>query len=150
MRDHRTMRLIALAACVWLMLSAAAHAQEVKPLLLSSFEPGGPDWVKGNFRVVAEHASHGRHSALLESSPKGYPGIQILDGAVLREGALDGVEIGTSETFDCGDLVTLSLTDEVDAGIDGLSVHEHGARAAFSLGACLFGALKSEIIAQDI
>ncbi len=62
-------------------VTVPANASE----LLSSFEPGGPNLVKGDGTVVARHASHGRHAFQVRSDGKSYVGLRIEEGRALRK-----------------------------------------------------------------
>ncbi|HUW57678.1 MAG TPA: glycoside hydrolase domain-containing protein [Planctomycetota bacterium] len=84
MRRLRTLRFVGCLVGICLMLSSGAGAQEATSFLLSSFEPGGPAWVKTSGQVVTEHATDGRHAVMLESNPTGYPNLVVEDGAALR------------------------------------------------------------------
>ena len=65
---------------------AAAGPQAAKGVeLLGSFEPGGPDFVKGDGQAVKEHATHGEYTLKVESDGKGYMGIHITNGRSLRK-----------------------------------------------------------------
>ncbi len=72
------------AAMVGQTFLSAAFAQDVRPFVLSSFEPGGPSLAKGG-TVVAEHATDGKNACLVESTPDGYPGISIDDPGALAK-----------------------------------------------------------------
>ena len=63
--------------------AAPAKASPSGPALLSSFEPGGPNWVKGG-TAVKEHATDGEYSCKIECDGKGFTGISIDDPAALR------------------------------------------------------------------
>ena len=64
--------------CAVLALAGVVRAEE-RVFLLSSFEPGGPDFVKGDGAVVAEQATEGKNSCKLESDEQGYRGLDISD-----------------------------------------------------------------------
>ena len=70
--------------CLVTAFLAPALAAELPPKLLSGFEPGGPDFVKGQGTVVQEHATEGTHSFKVISVQDKYAGIDITDGAPLR------------------------------------------------------------------
>ena len=53
--------------------------------LLSSFEPDGPDLVRGDGRIVTQHATDGQHAFQIRSDGRSYTGIQIVDGQALRK-----------------------------------------------------------------
>ncbi|MBM4032805.1 MAG: hypothetical protein FJ291_13595 [Planctomycetes bacterium] len=53
--------------------------------VLSSFEPGGPDLVKGEGKRVKEHATDGEHAFRVESDGTGYPGLEIAAPAALAK-----------------------------------------------------------------
>ena len=72
------------AAMVGQTFLSAAFAQDVKPCVISSFEPGGPSLAKGG-AVVAEHATDGENACRVESTPEGYPGITIDDAGTLAK-----------------------------------------------------------------
>jgi len=70
----------AIVAAAW----AAEERAEQAPLLLSSFEPGEPGWVKGDGTAVKAHATHGEFAREVANDGKGYAGIEINDPAPLR------------------------------------------------------------------
>ena len=65
--------------------STSRSTEEEGTLLLSSFEPGGPDWVKGVGKPVKKHATHGRYAYRIDHTGKGYAGITIDDPKILRQ-----------------------------------------------------------------
>ncbi|MGA2066337.1 MAG: glycoside hydrolase domain-containing protein [Thermoguttaceae bacterium] len=73
--------------------AATARGQTPQPLLgdssrvllLSSFEPGGPNLVQGDGAVVAEHATDGQHAFQVRSDGKSYAGLRIVEGRALRK-----------------------------------------------------------------
>ena len=77
-----------LTVALAVFLSAALVAEEEKPFLISSFEPGGPDVMRpksGQSRVVQDkaHASDGEYCLRVEGS-KEYNGVFINDAATLK------------------------------------------------------------------
>ena len=75
-------RFLSVTLIAWALAAPAAHAAD-RVFVLSSFEPGGPDFVKGNGDVVAEQATDGKNACRLENDEKGYRGIEIVDPAAL-------------------------------------------------------------------
>jgi len=71
------------ALFVVIALAAAPAAAAERVFLLSGFEPGGPDFVKGDGVVAAEHATEGQNACRLESDEKGYRGLDIADREAL-------------------------------------------------------------------
>ena len=64
----------ALAGFILLASISGGYADRV--FVLSGFEPGGPDFVKGGL-VVAEQATEGKNACRIESSDKDYVGLEI-------------------------------------------------------------------------
>ena len=85
---QRNATLVGLVAVAALLAAPPAPARgEPDPnglLLLSSFEPGGVDWVKGGERV-RRHATHGEHACKLHNAGKGYVAVGVSAPAVLRK-----------------------------------------------------------------
>jgi hypothetical protein len=79
-------RLIILSACVVLSLVAGPAAAAERVFVLSGFEPGGPDFVKGDGTVVPEPAlggTEGKNACKLESDEQGYRGLDLSDREAL-------------------------------------------------------------------
>ncbi|HUV39510.1 MAG TPA: glycoside hydrolase domain-containing protein, partial [Planctomycetota bacterium] len=86
MTDMRALGIIlAMAWCVLASSPREISAQEVKPFLISGFEPGEGAAVESAGTAVREHATEGGHSMRIESTPQGYPGIAINDRTVLAK-----------------------------------------------------------------
>ncbi len=77
-------RLSAGIALLCLLAVSQAFAQDPKPLLLAGFEPGAPNPFVGG-KVVADHATDGKFSAMLESTTDGYPTLTVTAPAVLAK-----------------------------------------------------------------
>jgi hypothetical protein len=86
-------------------------AGNLPPKLLSSFEPGGPDFVQGKGIIVAEHASDGTHAYQVTSQDNQYRGIEITSGAALR--LFPGYTLFKVDVFNPQDMV-VRLTARVD------------------------------------
>jgi hypothetical protein len=81
---------LAVAACeLAAVLQAAAEvtaaAKAQRCFLLSSFEPGGPDYAKGEGQIVHEHATDGRCAFRLPSDKAGFKSLSITDAKALAE-----------------------------------------------------------------
>jgi hypothetical protein len=77
-----------------------------------------------------------------------------LDGAVIDKGLLQGVQRRTrglgGQALDGDDLFALYLEGRIGAGEHRLSIHQHGARAAFRFVAADFGAGQAQVVAQYV
>lgn len=80
-------RFLAVLAAVGLFCAAcgAQEKDKAESLVISSFEPGGPDVVNTAGKPVKEHATAGEYALKLDSDGKDYASIKIEDAATLKK-----------------------------------------------------------------
>jgi hypothetical protein len=69
----------------WVLGADAAPASKPAMFVLSSFEEGGPDFVKGDGQVLAEHATDGKNACKLTSDKTGFHKIYVDDRTALAQ-----------------------------------------------------------------
>jgi len=77
--------------------------------------------------------------------------VAALDGAVVDEGLLEGVEaVAGRQAFDRGDGSVVGLGGRDEARHDGLAVEPNGAGAALPFGAAFLGPGQAGVLAQGV